>query len=171
MATFKDELRQLILEKANDDLFSSRLCSLEYSTQPGGDNKGIKYLLLGIEEFYRWYQEGCIGGVSGRNKYLDTSKVYDFKTMTIEHIYPRNPSIKLIELEESVNAIGNLTLLDPELNSSLGNIPYESKLEYFIKDSRVLINKEFEKYPVWNKENLNERKDGLLSAAKSIFIF
>ncbi|MCD9475469.1 DUF262 domain-containing protein [Photobacterium phosphoreum] len=168
---FKVELRKLIHEKANDELFSSRLEALEYSTLPGGDNKGIKYLLLGIEEFYRWYKDNCKGGVSGRTKYLDTSKVYDFKMMTIEHVYPRNPTIRDVELEGSINTIGNLTLLDPNLNTSLGNIPYESKLNYFIRDSRVLINKEFEIYPIWDKVNMMDRKSELINSAKSIFIF
>lgn len=168
---FKKDLRELIHKDATDEQFVARISDLEYINPKSGDNRGMRYLLLGIEDGWRWYRNGMQGGSAGREKMFDYSAVYEFSSITLEHIYPQNPKLKNIELEQYLNNLGNITLLDPKLNASLGNIDYAEKLKFLVKDSKVLINNEFEKYPLWNREFLLERERTLIEAAKAIFIF
>ncbi len=168
---FKKELRELILKDATDEQFITRLKELEYSDPKKGDNRGMRYLLLGLEDSWRWYKNGVKEGAAGREKDIDYSAVYEFSSSTLEHVYPQKPKVKEIELEQYLNRLGNITLLDPSLNSSLGNIEYEKKHDYLINQSKILLNKEFEEYPIWNAESILEREEGLLKAAISVFSF
>ncbi|KPZ67780.1 hypothetical protein AN394_03470 [Pseudoalteromonas sp. P1-26] len=168
---FKKDLRELLIKDASDEQFISRLKDLEYIDPKKGDNRSLRYLLLGIEDSWRWFQNGMKEGASGREKNIDYSAVYEFSSITLEHIYPQNAKTANIEMEQDLNKIGNITLLDPQLNSSLGNISYEEKYKFLVNDSKVLLNKAFENYPVWNRESLSNRTEDLLSAAKVIFSF
>jgi len=168
---FKVKLRELITKSATDEQFTNYLKQLEYSNSKTGDNRGMKYLLLGIEDSWRWYKNGMREGAAGREKNINYAMVCEFSTMTLEHVYPQNPEHKDMDLEQDLNKLGNITLLDPRLNSALGNIEYKEKLNYLIKDSKILINHEFENYPVWNRDSLSLRNSVLIEASKSIFIF
>ena len=162
---FTKELRTLMDESATDQKFSSAIENLLYPR----DAKGLKYLLLGLEENWRWHLEEYKGGLKKRDSSVDTSKVYDFKTMTIEHVYPRNSEVVSVEMEELKDSFGNLTLLDPEMNSSLGNQEFIEKKTYFIEKSRVLMNKDFRNYNAWRKEDLEDRRKNLIQAALKVF--
>ena len=91
--------------------------------------------------------------------------------MTLEHVYPQNPSVKDLNIEEHLNSLGNLTLLDPSLNSSLGNLDYSEKYSFLVERSKLAINSDFANYPSWNRENLLDRQKRLIDAAKSVFSF
>ena len=166
---FKKSLRELIEKEATDDQFVARLKDLEYVET--GDNRSLRYLLLGLEDSWRWYNNGKKEGCSGREKDMDLAAVYDFSSATLEHIYPQNPKTKNLELEELLNRLGNITILDPNLNNSLGNLDYDEKHSFLVKDSKMNINKEFAKYPVWNREQIMMREKELLEASKLIFSF
>ena len=47
---FKKDLRELLIKDANDEQFISRLKDLEYIDPKKGDNRSLRYLLLGIED-------------------------------------------------------------------------------------------------------------------------
>lgn len=162
---FVQELRSLMDEFATDQKFISGIDNFIYPK----DSKGLKYLLLGLEENWRWHMDGYKGGMKGRDRSIDSSKIYDFKTMTIEHIYPKNSKAVDSEMEKVKDSIGNLTILDPEMNSSLGNKSFLEKRDYFVNKSRVLMNKEFEEYGSWLNEDLDVRKEKLVGAALQIF--
>jgi hypothetical protein len=168
---FKKDLRELIDKDANDDVFMSRLKELNYVNPKKGDNRGLRYLLIGLEDHWRWFKDGMKEGYSGKEKNIDYSAVYEFSSMTLEHIYPQNPATRDMNLEELLNEIGNITLLDPSLNSSLGNVAYEKKLNYLVNGSKLHLNKEFSNYPVWNRQSIKERQENILNAAVRVFSF
>lgn len=168
---FKEELRGLILKDATDEQFAIRIAELQYIDPKKGDNRGLRYLLMGLEDSWSWYIDGMKGGYSNKEKSINVSAVYEFSSMTLEHVYPQNPSVKDLNIEEHLNSLGNLTLLDPSLNSSLGNLDYSEKYSFLVERSKLAINSDFANYPSWNRENLLDRQKRLIDAAKSVFSF
>ncbi|WNJ95912.1 DUF262 domain-containing HNH endonuclease family protein [Vibrio ruber] len=164
---FKDEFRELINKYATDDMFKSRIDELDYSKS----KSSLRYLLLGLEDSWEWYISGMKEGVKGRESSFDHLYTFDFSSATVEHIYPQNPDAKNIPLEPFLNKLGNLTILDPKHNEELGNLPYDKKIDIYINDTKLKINQEFKKYPIWDKEHLIERRDSLMDAACYIFAF
>jgi hypothetical protein len=120
------------------------------------DKKLARYVLFKLE-----YQ---LGGGS-----------YDFETNqgTIEHILPESLSSdweKLFDIEQHeqcVFAIGNLTLLEPNVNRNLGQKPYSEKLEAYQK-SQYKISSQINAYE-WIPKAIKERQDNLAKKAISIW--
>ncbi|MBS9955699.1 DUF262 domain-containing protein [Vibrio alginolyticus] len=165
--SFKSELRELIHKYANDEVFKSRIDELDYSKSKAS----LRYLLLGLEDSWLWYKSGMKEGVKGREGSFDYSLIFDFSSATVEHIYPQNPDVKDVNLEPLLNKLGNLTILGPKHNEELGNLPYNEKVDIYVNDTKLRINKEFRDYPIWNKESLFERREKLMKAACCIFNF
>ena len=84
--------------------------------------------------------------------------------ISLEHIYPE----KFDKFWEDINIeyiqnIGNLVLLDKDINSKVGNANYDKKKEIILEKSTLLTTKEvFEKYTNWNKDTINARRDSLI---------
>ncbi|AMG31161.1 DUF262 domain-containing protein [Grimontia hollisae] len=164
---FKTSLRELVHKHAFDEVFKSRIDELDYSKS----KVSLRYLLLGLEDSWLWYKSGMKEGVKGREGMFDYSLIFDFSSATVEHIYPQCPDVKDVNLEPLLNKLGNLTILGPKHNEELGNLPYSEKAKIYVSDTKLKINKEFENYPVWNKESLLERREELMNAACCIFNF
>jgi len=95
---------------------------------------------------------------------LNNSMMKELKTnkdLTLEHIFPLS---KAAELEYSyvINLLGNMTLLLSGKNKKLGNKPYKEKLEVF-KQSDLPINKDFQDYNKFEKEEIEKRTKQLTS--------
>lgn len=63
--------------------------------------------------------------------------------------------------------IGNLLPLDKEIDSDMGDIDFDKKIEY-LKKSELCIVTEFVaeyKNKVWNEEEINKRTDSLAELA------
>lgn len=88
----------------------------------------IRYMLTGIE-----HARGT------------SEKRVDQFTVNLEHILPQKPGqawgVTPLELKESVNRLGNLTILHEKINSTMSNKPIGDKVE-LLKDSDIVINKE-----------------------------
>ncbi len=164
---FKNDFRELINNYANDEIFISRIDELDYSKS----KVSLRYLLLGLEDSWSWYTNGMNDGVKGRESSFDYSYIYDFSSSTVEHIYPQKPDVKDVNLEPFLNKLGNLTILGPKHNEELGNLPYNDKVQIYINETKLKINEHFKDFPVWNKENLFERREKLMKAACCVFNF
>lgn len=97
--------------------------------------------------------------------------------VNIEHILPQKPSrewqISDAELKESVNRLGNLTILLEKINSSMGNRPIKEKIES-LKGSNLSLNKniistvEKNNYS-WGPSEIGDRQLDLAHSAISIW--
>ena len=87
-----------------------------------GTNHSSLFLMT-IEYYYQWYKAAAAGIPSCTDK----SRVYDFTGTSIEHVYPRKASPPDATLEPLKNTLGNLTIMDPEQNSTGGNDDFATK--------------------------------------------
>ncbi|MBF8964288.1 DUF262 domain-containing protein [Pontibacter sp. FD36] len=112
---------------------------------------------------------------------------------SIEHIAPRTPTngdpvangygpYKVEEaLEEGIvsgnwlNSLGNLMLISRKHNSSIGNKPFDHKLESYGRDNLLNQQREIREFivkgenPVWDKKAIEARKKKIVSAALDIW--
>ncbi|EPK8488622.1 DUF262 domain-containing protein, partial [Klebsiella pneumoniae] len=101
----------ILQDKDPEDVkFSTNVRGLLY--QRKGDNKPIKCLLMTIQENWEWLNQPCQGNSLNRLKREDQSVIFDFNSMTLEHIYPysAHQEDKDVDMEKLKNNIGNIVL-------------------------------------------------------------
>ncbi|QBQ10271.1 DUF262 domain-containing protein [Pseudomonas sp. SXM-1] len=164
--SLRDKLNDLLAQRAPMANFINGLLGLHYQAKTGG-NKNIKHLLMMLDSYGGWY---C-NGANGNPACLEGNRILDFGETSIEHIYPRNAKAADIdpEMEERKNSIGNLTLLDPEINSSADNKPFNDKRDIF-KKSSIALNVKIGAKRVWNVKSSTNYERDLLAMAKLIFV-
>ncbi|MDN3548932.1 DUF262 domain-containing protein [Mucilaginibacter aquaedulcis] len=152
-------------DQANDEMFRRLLDDLRYY-RTGKSNKPLKYFLLCIEYFYKWYKDGAIG-VPSNNK----EKVHDFNDMTIEHIYPHAAEGAVVngQLEPLKNTIGNLTLLGNEDNKSGDNDRFIAKIPIYEGSSFSINNDWLASHNTWELTDCQNRSALLKDMACKIF--
>ena len=98
------------------------------------------------------------------NSQLGTGELtYD---TNIEHILPQKPQawgLTEDEIEDYVNNIGNLTLIQKQLNSRMGNKPFDEKLP-LLNSSEIRINSTIEQFlddGKWVEKSIQERANHL----------
>jgi hypothetical protein len=162
--TLQAEFRRLQTEKATDELFESLLENLDYNTDRG--NKPLKYLLITLEHYWAWFK----GGANGKPKCKDTTRIIDFSTTTLEHIYPQSAdgTFKNSSLDAVVHDLGNITLMPPEENDRIANVSFARKKPSF-KDSSIAMNRSLCKQTSWNVAAVRRRKEELMKLALAIF--
>lgn len=89
----------------------------------------------------------------------------------IEHIYPQTPKTPWANHEAYVGLLGNLTLLDKKLNTSIKNADFEQKKDQAYKDSRLEITKELLKYDSWSPDLIEKRQKWFGTLAAKIWPF
>lgn len=131
------------------------------------NNKELKFFLLTLEEYMRWYDEGR----TGRPRILDSSTITIFNSNTIEHVYPQSPQdgFEDKELNEMKHTLGNLTILGPNDNSEASNKKFEDKKAY-LSNSSIRMNRDVFNKSQWTKQELEERRTKLIDLAKKIFL-
>lgn len=164
VANLKSDLHNLQVSKVPDALFKSLLDSLNY--KEGGGNQSLKYFLMTIEYYIRWYQAGH----TGEPQCLDTSRIYDFTTTTIEHVYPRNKiaASRDAALEPLKNTLGNLTFMGPADNVMGANDDFIIKKPIFVASS-VTLNQQIGANGQWRDVEVNLRLIELKDMACVIF--
>lgn len=162
--SLKNDLRAILNARASNTIFESSLDALSY--KEGGGNKPIKYLLMVLEHYKRWYDNGA----SGEPTCLDKTRIYDFSSTTIEHVYPRNAHGAVIDssLEPLKNQLENLTFMGPADNLAGGNDNFATKKTIF-QQSSVKLNNEIGNLSQWTTAELSTRKSTLKNMACSIF--
>jgi len=110
--------------------------------------------------------------------YLETpkqEKLYIAESLSIEHIWPQNPSRKAwpkLDNPDVVNTIGNLTLLTDSLNSSVSNGPFRAKREAIAKQSKLRLNVFFQDMvnkTEWTVADIYQRAEDLFAHALNIW--
>lgn len=161
-SSLRDALRSLQVEKTPDSVFSTHLNELVYQTR--GSNKPLKYFLMTLEHYARWYYDGATRQPECR----DTTRVFDFANTTIEHIYPQNSSSPDTELENLINSLGNLTFLGADDNNAGGNKSFSQKKPIF-ESSSVLLNRKIAENSIWSKTEVEEHQAELIRIALKVF--
>ncbi len=161
----RTDLSELIDRFAPDSIFETAIRQIKFSPRQG--NTHIRYFLITIEDYSKWVESGA----AGVPKCKDKTRVFDFNTTTIEHVYPRQPSEddKNDDLESVKHVLGNLTILSPEENEDLKNKPPEKKLEAFAHSS-VKLNREIAENDEWTKTIVEQRTNHLAGKALKIFV-
>lgn len=134
----------------------------------------LRYMLARIDQFV---EEKITGNPKSIDWYLD-------KNITIEHISPQSKNASLTQ------NLGNLTLLEKSINSSVGKKPYDQKkLDY--KQSQILITRTLvelpkvgqdtkfnrgikelglENFTAWDDKSIEKRKKFLVHISSKVWI-
>ena len=91
------------------------------------------------------------------------------RNLTIEHLMPQgwrgnwplsqseDQTRAEYERDTLIHSIGNLTLANQKLNSSMSNAPWEIKRDELQDHSVLLLNRELTEKPYWNEESIRAR--------------
>ncbi|MCX2741456.1 DUF262 domain-containing protein [Pontibacter anaerobius] len=162
--TLESALNALQMDKVPDTLFRSLLENLNY--KEGGSNQPIKYFLITVEHYLRWYEAGA----AGNPVCMDKTRIYDFSSTTIEHVYPRNAPLTNRDamLEPLKNSLGNLTIMGPSDNVLGSNDNFIIKKPIF-EDSSVKMNQIIGRNIHWSETEVVTRANQLKDVACAVF--
>jgi len=160
--SLRKDLQALLDKSAKDEDFRLGLAKITYSRNL--TNKPLKYLLITLESYLRWYRKGA----GGQPVCLDKMVVFDPSATTIEHIYAENVSTASPQMSAVADTLGNLTLLGSMDNDAAGNKPFSKKKSIFSKSS-LLMNRELGKRPAWTAAAVANRQKDLEEVALRIF--
>ncbi len=105
----------------------------------------LRYLLAKIAQYV---EQQAFGNAESLDFYLD-------KTITIEHIMPQSRN------DPYCNKLGNLTLLEKTLNSSISDKSYQDKISGY-RQSKILITRSLaDKLYIGNNTRLNRAMNEL----------
>lgn len=83
---------------------------------------------------------------------------------SLEHIYPEKPKKEWGQLKnkENIKYIGNLVLLDSDLNSSIGNNIFSKKKDVVQKKSKIITTKKVFDAVSWAEDNIEKRTQDII---------
>lgn len=121
------------------------------------NNKIIKYILGKIERFKGGHHE------------INLLSELD----TIEHILPQSPGEEWgddnYDFDSLIYRLGNLCLLEKNLNKEIENKPYSVKIQKYVESAFITTKSIPEHYSNWNRESINSRQVQMGACAKSIW--
>ena len=116
--------------------FEANFTEISYTDNTDKQKKLVQYILAKIDSYYA-------GGLP-----------IDYAQMTIEHLSPQNP--KGEDPLENVGQLGNLILMNADLNNELDNKSFSDK-KALLANSRVALDEVINNSEVWDKENVEKR--------------
>ena len=121
------------------------------------NHKIVKYILGNIER-----------------KIFTNDIAYESDIFTIEHILPESADENWgeftdEEINRSIFRLGNLALLEKNLNRDVGVLNFELKKEVFLKSNSKFTIKVSEDFETWNESKLISRQKEMAKYAKSIW--
>ncbi|MDE0495937.1 MAG: DUF262 domain-containing protein [Acidimicrobiaceae bacterium] len=104
---------------------------------------------------------------------------FESSGLSIEHIMPRrwqqhwptadDSQESIARREQAVDVLGNLTLVNSGLNSSISNGPWSEKRTAIADNSTLLLNKDFTDSHAWDEAAIAQRGEKLLHTIKDIW--
>jgi len=161
----RKDLKALAGKAVPDELFEANLNQVKYSVR--GGNGHIRYMLITLEDYAKWYEQGA----QGVPKCKDKTRVFDFSNTTLEHVYPQSAkgADKVATLEEVKHTIGNLTIFGPNDNEATANKSYSGK-RVVLKASNLKLNRDISENDQWTAATVDERTKSLISMAVKVFV-
>jgi hypothetical protein len=165
IGALRNELRALVQKVVPDSVFETNLREQRYSPRAG--NGHIRYLLITLEDYAAWYEEGA----QGMPKCKDKTRVFDSSNTTLEHLYPQSAESKDkdLALEEVKHDLGNLTIFGPGDNDKLANKPFADKKKA-LESSSLKLNREIGKLSSWTRKDVAARTEMLSKMAVRVFV-
>lgn len=80
----------------------------------------------------------------------------DYSQMTIEHIYPENPKYEKSLAASVIGQIGNLILIDQDLNDKLANKSFKEK-KNILTDKGINLGETLKQAEDWNEDAIGQR--------------
>jgi uncharacterized protein with ParB-like and HNH nuclease domain len=165
--------RQILLEQKGDAVVwpDDERFRRAWLTQPVyrlmKSSRRVEMILRAIEDFVR---------DNKKEKFILLGK------LTVEHVMPqswqenwplphdgKSPEDASYERDEIIHTLGNLTLLTQELNSSVGNAPFEIRRPEITKHSALHLNVYFQDRQTWNESAILERGAFLFETAVKLW--
>lgn len=98
---------------------------------------------------------------------------YDDDNVSIEHIYPQNPTdewdLDETKMQRFVFRLGNICLLEKNLNRVIQNVSFEKKLPIYQKSSYYYAKKISSDYTEWNDSSIIKLQTEMANSAVSIW--
>lgn len=139
----------------NDSIFKTSFKEKELVTSNSRNKKIVRYILFQIEK-------------NMGNHELD----FESSQITIEHIFPENPTESWSEdLERYTYRLGNMVLLEGKTNRSLGNGDYAVKKEALETSSFKTAQYVAAHYDEWTPDKVSSFQTDLARRATSIWRF
>ena len=164
-SSLRSELTELLDKMVPVEVFEANLRQIKYN--PRGGNGHIRYLLITLEDYLAWYEQGA----NGAPKCKDKTRLFDFSNTTLEHVYPRSAkgSGKVASMESVKDMLGNLTIFGPGDNESLGNKLFPDKRSA-LKASSIRLNRAVGDKATWAKKDVKQRTEELVTMALKVFV-
>jgi hypothetical protein len=160
-APFRAALRQLVEARAGDQLFAGNLGDrLRYDT---GSRANIRELLTVLEEYGAWTRAGATGKPKP-----DTTSVTDLNQVTLEHVYPQNPSPADPLVHPHRHRLGNLSFWSPADNGAADNDDFATKKPLYAA-SGVRLNQDLANHAAWDLPAIEQRERELIDEACMVF--
>jgi len=161
----RSDLRELICSKVPDNVFKANLSELRYSQNAG--NRNIRYLLIVLEEFAQWYENGA----NGIPKCKDKTRIFDFHHTTLEHVYPcsAKDTEKTEDLEKVKHTLGNLTIFSPGDNDKAANKSFTEKCP-ILQASNLKLNRDIGSLDDWTAKKIEQRTQEIVNMSLKIFV-
>lgn len=163
VGALQDELRKLVDRHIPDETFKVSVEQTRYSHGQFG-NKPLKYLLMTLEDFHRWFEDNPQGDPVCR----DQTHILDFEGGTIEHIYAQHADDQDATLDALVDTLGNLTVLSGPENDRAGARPFAQKRELYM-ESASMMNRQIGECEHWTVETIDERAQRLVDMSMRVF--
>ena len=118
-----------------------------------------KNLICRLSEFLLWKEDN--------EQTADFMVKMLFETkVDIEHIHANANNEECLGIDSSLqNSIGNLMLLEYNINRSIKAMPFDKKKEQYGKSNFLTVKKIMENED-WNEKQINERKEAQVDAIK-----
>ncbi len=146
-------------EYVNEDSFYEAFMELKYSRI--GKKYNINRYILEKYEYYLWETKGKV------------SRELDIKLNSVnqEHLLPQQPKawgLNKSEVKDYVNSLGNIFLIDVDLNRKMSNDKLDKKIKELKKSKLESVNFYVRKYNrkpfEWNKSEIDKRLNAIAKA-------
>lgn len=161
------------IREEHDDGSNSSRCLQEAKSYLHAIDPSNEQIRTGVEDLFLTKQQAGYIIYALAEQVQSQHHAVDIRRNSIEHIYPENA--EPIEwpnqdtLDPYVWHIGNLTVLEPSLNRSAGNLNFGSKKPIYERSDILMTNKLSEDYSEWGHQQIMERSRRLLPLIRQVW--
>ena len=157
------KLRELLSDKANDEVFKVQLKNVKYL--PSGGNKTLRYFFSTLCDYQRWQQQGEQGAPMANKEFI-----INYDNVTIEHIASQHAEGENALPADSLHNLFNLTILSQDDNGRrVGNKPFVEKKITYLR-SCYKINQKLSEYDAWNLISAEDWQHYIVDFACKVFV-